>query len=232
MPGLAGLAVLLMGTALLVGSFADRPIAGLSPEEFAAVTALSALALLAAGWIIHEFRGRWMHGVSALLSWLAITLGLVGFYSYRYELQEVATRLLGELSPGRPVVTQNGEVTVARRADGSFTVAGRVNDRDIRFIFDTGASTVVLTAEAALLLRLQPAPAEYSVPVLTANGRTMTAPVSLAQLAIGPIVERNVRALVARPGVLHENLLGMTFLERLASYEVRSNRLILRGRTS
>ena len=71
-----------------------------------------------------------------------------------------------------------------------------------------------------------------SVPVLTANGRTMAAPVTLPQLAVGPIVERNVRALVARPGVLHQNLLGMTFLERLASYEVRSNRLILRGRTS
>jgi aspartyl protease family protein len=232
MPGTAGLAVLLIAAALLVGSLADRPIAGLSPEEFAAVTALLGLALLAAGWIIHEFRGRWMHGVSALLSWVAIALALVGFYSYRYELQEVATRLLGEISPGRPVVSPTGEVTVARRADGSFTVAGRVNDRDLRFIFDTGASTVVLTAEAAQLLRLQPATGDYSVPVLTANGRTMTAPVSLAQLAIGPIVERNVRALVARPGVLHENLLGMTFLERLTSYEVRSNRLILRGRTS
>jgi aspartyl protease family protein len=123
-------------------------------------------------------------------------------------------------------------VTVARRADGSFTIAGRVNERDLRFIFDTGASTVVLTAEAAQLLGLQPAPGDYSVPVLTANGRTMTAPVALAQLAVGPIVERNVRALVARPGVLHENLLGMTFLERLASYEVRNNRLILRGRPS
>ena len=232
MPGTAGLAVLLMGAALLIGSFAERPIAGLSPAEFAAVTALSALALLAAGWIINEFRGRWIFGVTALLSWVAIGLGLVGFYSYRYELQEVATRLLGEISPGRPSVSPSGEVTVARRADGSFTIAGRANERDLRFIFDTGASTVVLTAEAAQLLGLQPAPGDYSVPVLTANGRTMTAPVALAQLAVGPIVERNVRALVARPGVLHENLLGMTFLERLASYEVRNNRLILRGRPS
>jgi aspartyl protease family protein len=232
MPGIAGLAVLLMGAALLIASQGDTTIAGLTPEEFASVTALSALALLAAGWIIHEFRGRWMHGVSALLSWVAIALGLVGFYSYRYELQEVATRLLGEIAPGRPVVSANGEVTVARRADGSFTVAGRVNDRDLRFIFDTGASAVVLTAEAALALRLQPAPGDYSVPVFTANGRTMAAPVSLPQLAVGSIVEKNVRALVARPGVLHENLLGMTFLERLASYEVRSNRLIMRGRAS
>ena len=40
---------------------------------------------------------------------------------------------------------------------------------------------------------------------------------------------RRVPALVTRPGTLATNLLGMTFLERLASYEVRGNRLILRG---
>jgi aspartyl protease family protein len=32
--------------------------------------------------------------------------------------------------------------------------------------------------------------------------------------------------------VLHANLLGMTFLERLGSYEVRGNRLILRTKDS
>ncbi|HST93799.1 MAG TPA: retroviral-like aspartic protease family protein, partial [Microvirga sp.] len=56
------------------------------------------------------------------------------------------------------------------------------------------------------------------------------APLVIDSLSVGPITARNVRALIARSGVLHANLLGMTFLERLASYEVRGNRLILRGR--
>jgi aspartyl protease family protein len=47
---------------------------------------------------------------------------------------------------------------------------------------------------------------------------------------VGSITEKNVRALIARSGVLHANLLGMTFLERLGSYEVRGNRLILRAK--
>jgi aspartyl protease family protein len=58
----------------------------------------------------------------------------------------------------------------------------------------------------------------------------MAAPITLDRLAVGPIAAERVRALVTRPGLLRENLLGMTFLERLASYEVRNNRLILRGR--
>jgi aspartyl protease family protein len=39
-----------------------------------------------------------------------------------------------------------------------------------------------------------------------------------------------VRALIARPGSLRENLLGQSFLERLASYTVENNKLVMRGR--
>ena len=51
----------------------------------------------------------------------------------------------------------------------------------------------------------------------------------IGEIAVGPIVMRNVRALVARPGALAESLLGMSFLERLQSYTVERGRLILKG---
>ena len=38
------------------------------------------------------------------------------------------------------------------------------------------------------------------------------------------------RALVARPGALDENLLGMSFLGRLKSYAVERGRLVLTAR--
>ena len=121
---------------------------------------------------------------------------------------------------------------MTRRMDGTFLVNGKVNDRNTRFIFDTGATTVVLTGETAKALGIEPGPLGYTVMVATANGRTLAAPVTLDRIAVGSIREQRVRALVAKPGVLHENLLGMSFLDRLASYEVRQNRLILRGRAS
>jgi aspartyl protease family protein len=89
----------------------------------------------------------------------------------------------------------------------------------------------VLTAETAAAAGFDPEGLSYSVPVATANGRTLAAPVTIDRVAVGPIVERGVRALVAQPGSLRENLLGMTFLDRLTSYEVRNNRLILRPKT-
>ena len=45
----------------------------------------------------------------------------------------------------------------------------------------------------------------------------------------GGITERAVPALIAQPGQLRTNLLGMSFLNRLQSWEVRGDKLILRG---
>jgi aspartyl protease family protein len=42
-------------------------------------------------------------------------------------------------------------------------------------------------------------------------------------------MERSVPALVVQPGPLKNNLLGMTFLNRLESWEVRGDRLSMRG---
>jgi aspartyl protease family protein len=70
------------------------------------------------------------------------------------------------------------------------------------------------------------------VPVSTANGRALAAPVTLDRLSVGPIAMRRVPALVAREGLLDGNLLGQTFLEKLESYEVRGNRLVLRAAKS
>ena len=118
---------------------------------------------------------------------------------------------------------------MARRADGSFTLDGRVNDREARFIFDTGASAVVLTAEGAAALGFHPDGLSYTVPVLTANGRSLAAPVAIDSARHRPDRRTARRAPSSRsPGMLRENLLGMTFLDRLHSYEVRGNRLILR----
>ena len=69
----------------------------------------------------------------------------------------------------------------------------------------------------------------YTVQVDTANGRARAASVTLDRLTVGGIVERSVPALVAQPGQLKSNLLGMSFLNRLQSWEVRGDRLVMRG---
>ncbi len=228
---LAGFGFILFGLAALATVHGERTVLGLPPKDFAIVLALAGAGFVATGWMIDDWRGRMRDGIKALLAWAFVLFGLVGLYAYRFEINAVASRIMAELRPGRVEVTASaGEVSVPRRGDGSFVFQARANGQDLRFIFDTGASLVVLTHDSAARIGIDPKSLKFTVPVATANGRTMTAAVTLETLAVGPIEARRVRTLVAQPGALHENLLGMSFLDRLASFEVRDGRLYLRGR--
>jgi aspartyl protease family protein len=55
------------------------------------------------------------------------------------------------------------------------------------------------------------------------------APVTLDRIVVGGLTEREVPALVVQAGGLKSNLLGMTFLNRLESWEVRGDKLRLRS---
>lgn len=230
MPGIRGTGFLLLIAAFMVGLFADGPLGEFSPSEATALLSFGGLALILAASIVDGFGRHWTYGVQSIALSGGILIALIVTYASREELQTVLDRAIGDISLGRTVVTPEGEVVAARRTDGSFLVKGKVNGRETSFIFDTGASTVVLRAENAAAMGFKPETLNYSIPVATANGSALAAPVLLESLSVGPITERNVRALIARSGVLHANLLGMTFLERLGSYEVRGNRLILRGK--
>lgn len=230
MPGIRGAGGLLLLAALLLALFAEGPLGSFSPLEAAALAALGGASLLMAASIVDGFGRHWTYGIQAIAVSCGLLTALLVVYASRDELLTAFDRVIGDVSLGRTVVTPAGEVVAARRTDGSFMVTGRVNGHDARFIFDTGASTVVLRAENAVALGFKPEALNYSIPVSTANGMAMAAPVIIETLSVGPITEKNVRALIAKEGVLHANLLGMTFLERLGSYEVRGNRLILRAR--
>jgi aspartyl protease family protein len=143
-------------------------------------------------------------------------------------LGEVADRVLAELIPGR-AASHGRTVEIARGTGGSFAVTTQINGARVSMVLDTGASAVVLTQEAAKAAGLPLEVLNYSVSVETANGRTKAAPVTLDRISIGRITEHSVPALIAQPGQLRSNLLGMTFLNRLESWQVRGDKLLLRG---
>jgi aspartyl protease family protein len=167
---------------------------------------------------------------TAAAVWAALLLALTGVYAYRYEASDIAERIAGELFPSEPEVGSGGEVIVNQRLGGEFAITGRVNGARVTFPFDTGASAVVLTAADARRAGINLAGLEYDAPVTTANGAALAAEVRLDQVAVGPILMRNVAALVARPGALEESLLGMSFLGRLKGYAVERGRLVLTAR--
>ena len=210
---------------------ADAPILGLEHARFAQAALAAALILwLLLGGPRRLGRADVARAVGGAATWAALMIALTGLYAYRFEFADLADRVLAELNPTDPVVGQGGEVIIGRRLGGEFVVAAKVNNVPASFLFDTGASTVVIRAQDAKKIGVDAASLDYDVRVTTANGSAMAAETRLDQIAVGPIVVHNVRALIARPGALAENLLGMSFLERLQSYSVERGRLVLKAR--
>ncbi|MDP2800748.1 MAG: TIGR02281 family clan AA aspartic protease [Phreatobacter sp.] len=206
----------------------------LDAGDWGSLVGLSMLAALSGASVMGLFRGRAGDALQAVIAWLAIFAFLGVIYTYRYEFEAVGRRVLANLVPGMGSegVTGTREVTVPRGGGGTYVVRVTLNgSRATPMLVDTGASALVLTEADARRAGIRVEDLSFNVPVQTANGQSLTAATMVEMVAIGPIVERNVRALVARPGALTTSLLGHTFLDRLESYEVRAGRMVLRGRS-
>jgi len=231
LPAIVPLALIIIASAVLIALGGREEILGLQPETLAGLVVSVGLLVLIGGAIASEYRGRLAGALQAAAMWVGIFTATVAAYAYRFELASGAERVMSAIAPGTEV-TRRGEVVVTKGLGGSFLVRGRVNGTATTFVFDTGATTIVLTQASAERAGLRGADLAYTAPVMTANGRALAAPVTLERVAVGDIEMRRVRALVAKPGALGADLLGMSFLERLSSYEVRGDRLTLRARGS
>lgn len=205
-------------------------VLGLDVETSLQVAGAALMVCLLVGGGIGRSKGETRETLKMIAAWIAIALFVVAGYAFRFELASVGNRVAGAIIPGLTLFGPGGEVTTSRDSAGHYSFNAMANGRPIRIMFDTGASSVVLKAEDAAAIGIRESELSYSVNVRTANGVTQAAPITLRSLEIGGIREENVRAMVARPGQLFENLLGMSFLERLSSYEVRGDQLVLRGR--
>jgi aspartyl protease family protein len=208
-------------------------IAGFHPGSVAALITGAVLVVMVFGAVYALFYKRIGELLRAAVFWCAFAGLLFAGYSFRHPLQAIGEQALAELIPGVPMIAQASSgrsVEIVRAREADFTIRAEVNGARIAMLVDTGASSVVLSADAAKAAGLPVELLKYEVPIETANGRSRAASVVLDRIAIGGIVERKVPALVSSPGYLKTSLLGMSFLKRLESFEVHGERLVLRAK--
>ena len=197
-------------------------IAPLSSRDFSSLGYKIALLVFVSGAVLTLFRERLTEAITAALLWVVVGLFLVIGYSYRLQLHDIADRVMVVLVPGH-VFTHGRDAEIYRSASSSdfYIREVQINEALVPMVLDTGASTIVLTQEDAKAAGLPLALLDYTVSIDTANGRTHAAPLKIKVIAIGDIEEHSVDALVAQAGTLRTSLLGMSFLNRLQSWEVR-----------
>ncbi|MEL6245409.1 MAG: TIGR02281 family clan AA aspartic protease [Pseudomonadota bacterium] len=134
-------------------------------------------------------------------------------------------------APSSAAPADTGKITNAailkRENDGHFWAQADVEGTSVKFMVDTGASTVALTYRDAQRLGLKPETLDFRWSISTAGGETKGASVLLDSIRIGQVEVQNVEAMVLDQN-LEQSLLGMTFLGELYSYEFRQRNLIIR----
>ena len=185
------------------------------------------LLFVGAGLIVH-WRTRPGLAIGQAALWLAIGGLIFAGYSFRHQAAGVWNRLAGELLPHRGVQRADGSITFAARKGGHFVVEADVDGVAVRFLVDTGASHVILSAGDARRLGYEVAALRYTRAYRTAGGIVFGAPVVLGAVTIGPIRIDGVQASVGG-GAMGRSLLGMSFLNRLAGYRVAGGRLTLQA---
>jgi clan AA aspartic protease (TIGR02281 family) len=168
-----------------------------------------------------------MTRILLVLIMLAATAGAVVAYGDPHRIARAGDTVSGLLR--KHVNSPVRAVQIPRGQGGEFALRARINGVSAPMVIDTGATSVVLTYETAKAAGLPLELLEYDVDVETAGGHTKAARLTLDRLAIGRLVERSVPALVVPRGQMKTNLLGMSYLDRLESWEVHPDRLMLHG---
>ncbi|MCH4152341.1 MAG: TIGR02281 family clan AA aspartic protease [Sphingobium sp.] len=124
-----------------------------------------------------------------------------------------------------PVATPTGN-EITRAADGLFYVNAIVNGVVVRFIVDTGATTVVLRAEDARRAGFALDDDSFSSSAQTAGGTVATAHATLPEIIVGNTHTTDIGAAIVR-GDLAVSLLGQNWLNRMSSVTISRDRLVI-----
>lgn len=190
------------------------------------IAALAALLIVIGGSFLAS-RPRISELAKGFLIWGGLLVLLVAGYAMRNDLSYYGERTLGAIFPGMTIQAPDGSISVVESQNGHFYLDANVDGHTIRFLVDTGASTVSLSAADAAIIGYEPDQLNYIMPVSTANGTALVAPIKLDSLSIGNYTTHKLNATVSRAGALDQSLLGMNALRGLSSWRVEGDRLIL-----
>ncbi len=219
---------LVLGFGALVGFLAWRfPGALYGEQDRVRLVYLVLLLALVSTSILAGRRLRLRGVAKAAALWVLIVAVVALGITYRLELGAIGERVLGEFLPHRGTVFGEDEVRFPVGADGHFRVEALVDGTRVRFLVDTGASDIVLSPADARRIGFDPQELRFTGFAETANGSVRTAAVRLGSIGIGPIRFDDLPASVNQ-AAMRGSLLGMSFLERLRSFEIRDGALILR----
>jgi aspartyl protease family protein len=116
------------------------------------------------------------------------------------------------------------EVTLAQNHQGHYVATGQINEKDVTFLLDTGATQISIPEQVAQRLHLKRG---YPLQVTTANGMITVFSTRLESVRLGAISLNNLNAHINPHMDGDDILLGMSFMRNLEIIQ-RNQQLSLR----
>src|SRR5688572_10149290 len=107
---------------MLLAHQGEESVIGLSGQDLASLGYTIGLLVLVGGSVLLLVRQNFAKALQAALLWVVVGLVLAVCYTYRFELRDVAERVLAELIPGR-AYSKGRVVEIARGNTGDFRVS-------------------------------------------------------------------------------------------------------------
>ena len=171
----------------------------------------------------HPTRPAPATGLTRGLRWAP--LGIVAFWLVVMAVLYGLMTLV--LKPPPVTVSANGDLSILRARDGHFYANGTVNGHPVRFLVDTGATTVVVSEAVAQAAGLSGGQATV---FRTANGNLPGRVVGNVQVGVGPVQVSGLRVGVGLVGGDSDRaLLGQNFLSRF-NITLSGDEMVLRGK--
>lgn len=126
--------------------------------------------------------------------------------------------------PGHETESAHRVIRIKADSRGHYVVKGIADGVPLEFMIDSGATNIVLTKADAR--RLNTGPLRFDVTTSTANGTVKSAEMTIGTLTVGSYTLTGAPALV-NGGELDGSLLGMTWLGRFRSIEIKNGVMTL-----
>jgi aspartyl protease family protein len=188
-------------------------------EQIGSLVYLGLLVSVIAGWYLAANRRHLGRMAQHAAIWVVIFLGAIVAVGLWTDVRDT-------VAPRQSLMQDGTQVVVPMHRDGHFYLVLEVNGTPVRFVVDTGATDIVLSAADAARVGIGQDDLIFSGRAFTANGMVATAPVRLDRVALGSIVDDSVRAVVNQ-GDLEESLLGMSYLMRFDRLEISRGQMVL-----
>lgn len=122
----------------------------------------------------------------------------------------------------------SGTERIRQDRSGHYVAEFQINNAAVDGLVDTGATAVAINRTTARRAGIRISDSDFIYAVSTANGETRAARAVLDTVRLGSIRVNNVEALVLDDQALDGVLIGMSFMNKLRSFEFENGTMLLR----